>query len=114
MKLLVWLRRVGVLAAGMIAAGGLLGVGGATASTVSTASTAAERAAGGTAPACIARVVDNQADAQYVWVRNECGKTMRIKIIVKGGRDTGCNTLRSGQSREWKLTWGTYDRTVVC
>ncbi|GAA2799770.1 hypothetical protein [Saccharopolyspora taberi] len=68
----------------------------------------------GTAPACIARVVDNQADAQYVWVRNECGKTMRIKIIVKGGRDTGCNTLRNGQSREWKLTWGSYDKTVTC
>ncbi|MCP2257680.1 hypothetical protein LX15_001365 [Streptoalloteichus tenebrarius] len=71
-------------------------------------------AAGGTAPARIVRVIDNQAHARYVWVRNECGRTMRIKIIVRGAPDTGRTTLRHGQSREWKLTWGSYERTVVC
>lgn len=70
--------------------------------------------AGGTAPACISRVVDEQSDGQHVFVTNNCGKTMHIKIIVHNAPDTGCNTLGAGKSREWILTLGFYDRTVVC
>lgn len=104
-------RKVILGMAALALGGGLVAANGATAGA---APLPDAHATGGTAPACVARVVDEQPDGQHVWVDNECGKTMHIKIVVSGASDTGCNTLRDGQTREWVLKLGSYDKTVVC
>ncbi|MFJ5926963.1 hypothetical protein ACIQF6_30675 [Kitasatospora sp. NPDC092948] len=71
-------------------------------------------AAGGTAPACIARVVDEMPDGQHVWLENNCGKTMHVKVIVDGWYDSSCLRLADRASRELVLKVGTYHKTVVC
>ncbi|NUO98475.1 MAG: beta-Ig-H3/fasciclin [Nonomuraea sp.] len=71
-------------------------------------------AAAGTAPSCIARIADEQPHGLIVWVRNGCGKTMRVKVIMDWARDTPCTTLANGASREWTYTIGSYNRTVLC
>ncbi|MEU6730030.1 hypothetical protein ABZ917_40525 [Nonomuraea wenchangensis] len=71
-------------------------------------------AAGGTAPSCVARIADEQPHGLIVWVRNGCGKTMRVKVIMDWARDTDCVTLADGRSREWTYKTGSYNRTVTC
>jgi hypothetical protein len=67
------------------------------------------------APACIHRLVENNPEAQYVRLTNDCGKTMRVKIVTSWWTpDTGCNTLRAGKHRDWELEWGAYEKTVLC
>ncbi|UBU10887.1 hypothetical protein [Nonomuraea gerenzanensis] len=74
--------------------------------------TAAARA--GTAPDCIARVADEQPHGLIVWLRNGCGRTMRVKVIIRGGFDGPCVALANGKSREWTFEMGSYDKTVTC
>ncbi|QKW07137.1 hypothetical protein HUT18_12735 [Streptomyces sp. NA04227] len=72
-------------------------------------------AGGGTAPACIERQVHNNADGgTQVWLRNVCGKTMRVKVIVKNWSDSGCRTLNNNTGTFFQTVGGRYDRTVVC
>ncbi|MFD8597197.1 hypothetical protein ACFV1L_19555 [Kitasatospora sp. NPDC059646] len=74
----------------------------------------AAHAAGGTAPACIARVVDEMPDGQHVWLQNNCGRTMHVKVIVDGWYDSSCLRLADRATRELVLKVGTYHKTVVC
>ncbi|GAA2823236.1 hypothetical protein [Nonomuraea rubra] len=75
---------------------------------------AAAAARAGNAPGCIARVVDEQPHGLIVWLRNECGRTMRVKVVISWGPDGPCATLANGQSREWTFKLGSYDKTVTC
>ncbi|MEU3950440.1 hypothetical protein [Streptomyces sp. NPDC029526] len=71
--------------------------------------------AGGTAPACIQRSVVNTPDGgMQAWVYNNCGKTMRVKIVVKNWRDTSCKTIKNKKSAYFRTVGGRYDRTAVC
>ncbi|MCZ1006257.1 beta-Ig-H3/fasciclin [Streptomyces lydicus] len=73
-------------------------------------------AAGGTAPACINRMVDGTPDGFSVYLSNHCGKTMRVKVIVNSGGDSSCFTMSAGSDRLWYYTgvFGQYGRTVTC
>ncbi|MDJ1138464.1 hypothetical protein [Streptomyces iconiensis] len=72
-------------------------------------------AAGGTAPACIKRsFVNNPDGGMQSWPYNNCGKTMRIRIIVKNWRDTSCQSIPNKQSRYFRTVGGSYGRTAVC
>ncbi|MEV6056534.1 beta-Ig-H3/fasciclin [Streptomyces sp. NPDC052107] len=73
-------------------------------------------AAGGTAPACIYRMVDGTPDGFSVYLSNNCGKTMRVKVIVDSGGDSPCFTMSAGSDRLWYYTgvFGQYGRTVTC
>ncbi|MEU8471600.1 hypothetical protein AB0F30_27450 [Streptomyces sp. NPDC029006] len=72
-------------------------------------------AAGGTAPACIERNAYNIPDGgTQVYLRNLCGKTMRVKVIVKYGDDSGCKTMRKNTGWFYESWFGRYQRTVVC
>ncbi|MFC4009117.1 hypothetical protein ACFOY2_17930 [Nonomuraea purpurea] len=72
--------------------------------------------AAGTAPGCVARYVAKPVGT--IVLRNKCGKTMRVKVIVKRGPDSPCWTgFRPGQVRVWKWldsTFASYQKTVTC
>lgn len=72
--------------------------------------------AAGTAPACIERTsVTNKPDGGVrVHLRNFCGKTMRVKVIVKYWSDSGCKSMPNGSGWLFQTVGGRYDRTVVC
>ena len=75
----------------------------------------ASAAAGGTAPACIQRSYVNNADGgMQAWPYNNCGKTMRIRIIVHHWRDTSCKSIPNNHSAYFSTVGGQYDRTAVC
>ncbi|HEX4817357.1 MAG TPA: hypothetical protein VFV66_31835 [Nonomuraea sp.] len=94
-------------------------VGAASAALIAGPASAAEagvQAAGGTAPACVARYVAKPVGT--IVLRNRCGKTMRVKVIVKRGPDSPCWTgFRAGQVRVWKWldsAFASYQKTVTC
>ncbi|MFB4281526.1 hypothetical protein ACBJ59_39995 [Nonomuraea sp. MTCD27] len=98
--------------AGVVTAGGLLlGAGGPASAAGAVAGRAA---AAGAAPGCVARVVDEQPHGLIVWLRNECGRTVRVKVVISWGPDGPCATLAHGSSREWTFKVGSYDKTVTC
>ncbi|GGZ30312.1 beta-Ig-H3/fasciclin [Streptomyces poonensis] len=92
----------------------------AAAATVGLAVTAptasAAPAAGGTAPACIGRYVDGDPDGFTVLLENNCGKTMRVQVVVAYAPDSSCYTLSAGASKlyTYRGITGVYDRTAVC
>ncbi|MBC2866061.1 beta-Ig-H3/fasciclin [Streptomyces mexicanus] len=92
-------------------------LGGALAATAPAASAApAAPAAGGTAPACISRYVTGTVNGFDVLLTNNCGKTMRVKVVVKYASDSPCYTLRAGADKlyTYEGITGEYDRTAVC
>jgi hypothetical protein len=103
-------KQLAVAAAATAAIGGFIVSAPAAQASVSTA------AAGGTAPACIARVVDGTSDGFSVYLDNNCGKTMRVKVIVDSGGDSPCYSMAAGSSRLWYYhgVFGQYGRTATC
>jgi hypothetical protein len=73
-------------------------------------------AAAGTAPSCIKREVYSEptANSDAVQVGNKCGKTMRVKIIIKYGPDSSCRTLKKGKWYYYQPWVGRYKKTVTC
>ncbi len=109
-------RRLLVGSAGLaLAAGAVLGSTGTAqaAPASSDAPRAAAAAQGGTAPACIVRGRNVPGDP-FASATNECGKPMRIKIIIKWGDDSGCKTLANGQTMVHWFATGHYQKTVTC
>ncbi|MFC4329974.1 hypothetical protein ACFPC0_19720 [Streptomyces andamanensis] len=51
---------------------------------------------------------------KWVHVSNKCGKTMKVKVIIKHDYDSSCTKLRNGQYFVYYWDWGTYQRTVTC
>ncbi|MFE2039224.1 hypothetical protein ACFXBB_39615 [Streptomyces scopuliridis] len=78
-----------------------------------TGSQATVSAQGGTAPACIKRGRNIPGDP-WASATNQCGKTMRIKIIIKAGDDSGCKTLANGKAMVHYFLTGHYQKTVTC
>ncbi|MFD9884846.1 hypothetical protein ACFWZT_25660 [Streptomyces alboflavus] len=79
-------------------------------SDASSAARTADVSPQGTAPACVQR----QVRGRTATVTNYCGRTMRVKVVVKYGPDSRCFTL---PPRHWaRYTWsfGSYDKTVTC
>jgi hypothetical protein len=77
------------------------------------ASPAAPLTNGGTAPACVSRHADNSFG--YVDLKNNCGKTMHVNVILSGASDSGCFSMANGESV--RVTYpliGWYDKVVVC
>lgn len=69
--------------------------------------------AGGTAPACVHRRV------RHLWVAvtNKCGKTMRVRVIIKRGKDSPCWRLRPNKKKHWLPTpkeHAVYQKTITC
>lgn len=74
------------------------------------------RAAAGTAPACIERtsVTNKPEGGVRVHLRNFCGRTMHVKVVVKNWSDSGCKSMPNGSGWLFQTVGGRYDRTVVC
>jgi hypothetical protein len=72
-----------------------------------------EAQAGTAAPACVERVVGHTLTSALdsVFIANNCGKTMRVKVIVNRGRDSRCITLANQQSTRVDLV-GLYGETL--
>lgn len=104
MKTVTWSARI--LAAGALGLG-VLGAVPAHASASDAASVAAANA-----PACIDR--DNDNFSKSVLVINKCGRTMRVKVIIRLGRDSGCWTMPAGDLRWHNYYAGYYQKTVTC
>ncbi|TDE57216.1 hypothetical protein E1295_08835 [Nonomuraea mesophila] len=68
--------------------------------------------AGGTAPACVGR---SHADlGGFAFVKNRsCGRTVRVKIVIRLGKDSPCWSLKQGQMRRHNY-WGKYQKVVTC
>ncbi|MDG9723528.1 beta-Ig-H3/fasciclin [Streptomyces sp. DH41] len=77
---------------------------------------AAHAAAAGTAPACIGRYVTGTPSGFDVNLSNNCGKSMRVKVIVNNAGDSPCYTIANNSSKLYiyEGVFGTYDRTVTC
>ncbi|AYL34255.1 hypothetical protein ACFTZ8_28200 [Streptomyces fungicidicus] len=73
-------------------------------------------AAAGTAPACIERtsVTNKPEGGVRVHLRNFCGRTMHVKVVVKNWSDSGCKSMPNGSGWLFQTVGGRYDRTVVC
>ncbi|MFJ9714643.1 hypothetical protein ACIRPQ_01620 [Streptomyces sp. NPDC101213] len=77
---------------------------------------AGQVAAAGTAPACIERtsVTNKPGGGVRVHLRNFCGRTMHVKVVVKSWSDSGCKSMPKGSGWVFQTVGGRYDRTVVC
>lgn len=107
---------MGMRAAGVAAATAAV-LGGALVATAPAASAApAAPAAGGTAPACIGRYVTNTPEGFDVHLTNNCGKTMRVQVVVEYAGDSPCYKLAAGASKLYiyEGVLGRYDRAAVC
>ncbi|MFI7316873.1 hypothetical protein [Streptomyces venezuelae] len=71
---------------------------------------ASDVSAQGTAPACIKRTVA----PGYAKLKNNCGRYMWVKVIIKAGPDSPCYPMRPGGTVHDIWTVGWYDRTVTC
>lgn len=84
----------------------------------------------GTAPACIVRTVTHKPPVYYpcqtgrcqvpgtgvdiAYVRNDCGKTMKVQVDWSWARDSACTTLSSGQDKNFQGPYYGYQRTETC
>ncbi|MFJ2744942.1 hypothetical protein ACIO3O_35395 [Streptomyces sp. NPDC087440] len=66
----------------------------------------------GTAPACVTRDVIKQK--KQVTVRNNCGTTMHVKVVINNGPDGACWTYQNGEGSTWKWKLGSYGKIVTC
>lgn len=66
----------------------------------------------GTAPACVTRDVIKQK--KQVTVKNNCGKTMHLKVVINSGPDLRCWTYSRGKALVWKWRIGSYGKVVTC
>ncbi|QDQ13265.1 hypothetical protein [Streptomyces spectabilis] len=108
--------RVRAAAVGLTAAA-LLGGGLALVPAASAAPPDRDRAAAvsgaapqGTAPACVKRSVSGRSAT----ATNDCGRVMRVKIVVKHGPDSRCTSLKHRAWARHSWPFGSYDKTVTC
>ncbi|CAM5435383.1 hypothetical protein GCM10010329_52530 [Streptomyces spiroverticillatus] len=106
-------KRLAVATAAVALGGGLVLPAAATAAPAAPAGrSAADVRVQGTAPACVTRDVIKQK--KQVTVRNNCGKTMHVKVVINNGPDGGCWTYQHGQGGTWKWKIGSYGKIVTC
>ncbi|MER6305438.1 hypothetical protein ACWCXK_21120 [Streptomyces sp. NPDC001739] len=93
----------------------MMGAAAATPAAYATPSAVTIHAAGGTAPACIERnVYNHQEGGTDAYLRNLCGKTMRVKVNVDGWWDSDCHTMKNHTGWLYRTPVGRYSKTVVC
>ncbi|MBL1093945.1 MULTISPECIES: hypothetical protein [Streptomyces] len=93
----------------------MMGAAAATPAAYATPSAVTAHARGGTAPACIERnVYNHQEGGMDAYLRNLCGKTMRVKVIVDYWWDSGCHTMKNHTGWLYSTPGGRYRKTVVC
>lgn len=64
---------------------------------------------------CVKTYVANKAHGYVVRVTNRCGRTVKVKIIMRLAKDSRCFTLKKGQSRYRETQGiGTWKKTVFC
>ncbi|WP_449064209.1 hypothetical protein [Planomonospora algeriensis] len=78
----------------------------------------APRAAAGTAPSCVKRQIIGVAGGIAARVSNGCGKAMRVKVLVKRGKDSPCWRMQPNQKKLWifvpQSSFPKYEKTVTC
>jgi hypothetical protein len=47
-------------------------------------------------------------------LRNTCGNTQRVRVIIKHGFDSGCFVLDPGEEEVYDWTFGRYDGLKTC
>ncbi|GAA3905707.1 beta-Ig-H3/fasciclin [Streptomyces lannensis] len=96
-------RRVGILMAGVVGA-------------LAMSAPVSSAAVGDTAPSCISRPVYSTPDGFDVFLTNNCGRTMSVKVIVDNGGDSNCYVMSAGTSHTFSYSgiFGTYGKTVIC
>ncbi|MER5627812.1 MULTISPECIES: hypothetical protein [unclassified Streptosporangium] len=91
------------------------GAANAAPATTAGAGSASASASAGTAPSCVKRQL---VIRQGVMLTNKCGRTMRVKVLVKRGKDSWCFTMKNNQRRFWafvpQAAFAKYERTVTC
>ncbi|MDJ1136189.1 hypothetical protein [Streptomyces iconiensis] len=64
---------------------------------------------------CVKTHAENKAHGYLVRVTNKCGRTVKVKIIMRLAKDSRCFTLKKGQSRYRETQGiGTWKKTVFC
>lgn len=67
------------------------------------------------APSCVKTRAYNTASGYTVQVRNTCNRTVRIKVVMRLGRDGKCTTLRKGAYHYHRSdSLATWKETVTC
>ncbi|MEU2602808.1 hypothetical protein ABZ669_38080 [Streptomyces hirsutus] len=71
--------------------------------------------AGGTAPACVYRYVTGSGSTLLISITNQCGKTMRVQVVIAWDYDSDCYVIpdRKNVVVAYSGT-GSYDRLAVC
>jgi hypothetical protein len=75
---------------------------------------AADPASAAPTPWCVHEYSWFDSLFQYVGIENHCSSTQRVKVIVSGGPDSGCYTIRPGGYVEHTIVWGSWDENVTC
>jgi hypothetical protein len=68
------------------------------------------------APTCVSRTVYEVPDGFDVFMTNNCGYTVYVRVIVNWAPDSVCAQLLPGQSRTWHYVGitGSYDHLATC
>jgi hypothetical protein len=77
--------------------------------------TPAQAAPGKAAPRCVKTQTYNTASAFTVQVRNTCKSSVKVKVVMRLGKDSPCKTIKKGQYYYWtNKNLGTWKATVKC
>ncbi|MDK1475304.1 hypothetical protein QNO07_18080 [Streptomyces sp. 549] len=77
--------------------------------------TPAAAAPGDTVASCVKTRAFNQASDYTVQVRNTCKKAVKIKVVMRLGRDHPCTTIKAGKLKHFSSnSLGTWKKTVYC
>ncbi|MFG2530502.1 hypothetical protein [Streptomyces sp. NPDC048516] len=51
----------------------------------------------------------------HLWMKNHCGHSVKVKVILHSHRDFGCKKLPKGGSHWWSWSWpAKLDKVVKC
>ncbi len=73
---------------------------------------------GAHAPGCMGEdVAKGRYGFGHIWIHNRCGvpwrNPMRVKVVITGGRDSGCMSIGRGNARDFAF-WGLYHGLHLC
>ena len=68
------------------------------------------------APTCVSRSVYEVSGGFHVYMKNNCGITMKVRVIIDWASDSGCITLGVGRdfTYEYRGITGQYDHLARC
>lgn len=76
----------------------------------------ASAAVGDIAPSCVTRAVYETPAGFDVYLKNNCGGDVSVKVIVDNGGDSPCYVMSRGVSKNfiYEGIFGSYGKTVTC